>query len=135
MLWYPELPGSVAPIVVGAAEEGDAGQENHQQQDDDGEGALGVSLRGLAESHDPIADGFDARHGGAAAGEDLRQKPEGDQRRADRQPRWRDDWQGMTMGGDGADRSDGDHQEQGSDKEIGGDEEDGTGVLDATHVD
>ena len=62
--------------VVGTGEKSDAAEEDHQQDDDDGEGALGVALGGLAEGVDAVGDGFYAGHGGAAAGEDLEQEPE-----------------------------------------------------------
>ena len=73
---------------VGAAQQRDAGEKDHEQNDDDGERPLGVLLRGLAEGVDAVRDGFDAGHGGASAGEDLGQKPEGEHRRADGQV-WR----------------------------------------------
>ena len=55
--------------AVGDGRVGDAGEQDDQQGDDDGEGAPGVFRGRLAEGHDAIADGFDAGHGGAAAGE------------------------------------------------------------------
>ena len=57
--------------TVSAAQERDAGQQNGQQGDDDGEGDLGVFAGGIAKRHHAVADGFNAGHGGAAGREDF----------------------------------------------------------------
>ncbi len=127
--------GIGGPDRVCAAQQRNAGEEDHEQNDDDGERPLGVLLRGLAEGVDAVRDGLDARHGSASAGENLGQKPEGKHRRADGQV-WRlDDRDRMAPGGKGAHRSDDDHEQQRADEEVGGNEEGGAGVLDPAHID
>ncbi len=120
---------------VGAAQQTNAGEEDHQQDDDNSERPLGVLLRGLAKGVDAVGDRLDTGHGGASAGEDLGQKPEGEHRRTHGQMRRLDDRHRMAARGDHPHRSNEDHEQQRADEEVGGDEEGGTGVLDPAHVD
>ena len=61
--------------VVGADQEGDAEQHNGQDGNDDGEGELRGFGDRFAKGPDAVADGFDAGHGGAAAGEGFQDQP------------------------------------------------------------
>ena len=121
--------------VVEAAERGDAGEKNEEQGDDDGEGAAGVFRGRFAERHDAVADGFDAGHGGAAAGEDAEEQPEAGGGDGGRKLGRRDDGGRMSMAGDGVEEADGNDNEQRTDEQIGRDEEDDAGIADAAHVD
>ena len=121
--------------AIGAAKQSYTGEEDHEQDNDDGEGPLGILLRGVAKGVDPVGDGLDAGHGGASAGEDLGKKPKGEHRCADGQARRHNDRRRMASGGESAHRSDDDHEQQRADEEIGGDEEGRAGVFDAAHVD
>ncbi len=120
--------------VVEAAECGDAGEKDDEQGDDDGEGAAGVFRSWIAESHDAVADGFDAGHGGAAAGEDTEQKPEADRGDGRGKSGRGDGGRWMAVADDGVEKSDGDNDQQRSEEKVSGNEENDAGIADAPHV-
>ena len=109
-------------------------KKSHEQHDDDGERALGVTLGRLPEGVDAIGDSFHPGHGGTTAGEDLQQQPERQHRRS-RGQRWRtDDGRGMAMGKNSANRSDDNDEEQRADEQISRNEEGCAGILNAAHI-
>ena len=72
---------------------GDSAQQHRQNRHDQRQRAVGVLDRRLLERADAVADGLDAGHGGAAAGERPQQQPQPDGspwRRAGRRERQRD---------------------------------------------